>query len=102
MEKTRRNRIVAVLGAGGVLATVLSAAGPAALAQPAFARAPALKVCPAIEALVSDGVSGPGLGGEVLRVNPGGQSTLTTNTSPPGAPAWMRPATWRSWRTATS
>jgi hypothetical protein len=60
MEKTRRNRTVAVLGAGGVMATVFSAAGPAALAQPAFARAPALKVCPAIEALVSDGVSGPG------------------------------------------
>jgi hypothetical protein len=92
MEKTRRNRIVAVLGAGGVLATVLSAAGPAALAQPAFARAPALKVCPAIEALVSDGVSGPGLGGEVLRVNPGGQSTLTTNTSPPGAPRLDAPS----------
>jgi hypothetical protein len=90
MGKTRRNRVVAVLGAGGVLATVLSAAGPAALAQPA--SAPAVKVCPAIEALVSDGVSGPGLGGEVLLVNPGGQSTLTTNTSPPGAPRLDTPS----------
>ena len=40
----------------------------------------------AIEALVGDGISGPGLGGEVLRVTPGGQSTLTTNTSPTGSP----------------
>ena len=79
--------MAAVLGAGGVLAAVLSAAGPAALAQPAFARALTLpKACVAIEALVSDGVSGPGLGGEVLRVSPGGQSTLTTNSSPAGSP----------------
>src|SRR5690348_15615558 len=39
MGKTRRNRVVAVLGAGGVLAAVLSATGPAALAQPASAQA---------------------------------------------------------------
>lgn len=40
----------------------------------------------AIEALVSDGYSGPGLGGEVLRVSPGTQSTLTADTAPPGPP----------------
>jgi hypothetical protein len=51
MGKTRRNRVVAALGAGGVLATVLSAAGPAALAQPTATP----KACVAIEALVTDG-----------------------------------------------
>jgi len=80
--------VVAVLGAGGVLATVLSGAGTVALAQPASARALITppKACVAIEALVGDGVSGPGLGGEVLRVLPGGQSTLTTNSAPTGGP----------------
>ena len=83
MGKTRKNRMLTVLGASGALVMVLSGAGTVALAQPA----PTLpKLCPAIEALVSDGVSGPGLGGEVLRVNPAGQSTLTSNTSPSGAP----------------
>ena len=78
--------MVTVLGAGGILAAVLSATGPAALAQPASAQAPSLpKACVAIEALVGDGASGPAPGnGEVLRVNPGGQSTLTTNTAPAG------------------
>src|SRR5262249_26044146 len=68
MGKTRRNRMVTVLGAGGVLAAVLSATGPAALAQPASAQVPSLpKTCVAIEALVSDGASGSGIGaGEVL------------------------------------
>jgi hypothetical protein len=89
MGKTRRNRVVAALGAGGVLATVLSAAGPAALAQPTALP----KACVAIEALVTDGISGPGTGGgEVLRVSPGGQSTLTTNSSPPGNPALDTPS----------
>ena len=80
--------MVTVLGAGGVLAAVLSATGPAALAQPASAQAPSLpKACVAIEALVGDGASGSSLGaGEVLRVSPGGQSTLTTNTAPMGTP----------------
>jgi len=87
MGKTRRNRAVAALGAGGVLAAVLSATGPAALAQPASAQAPSLpKACGAIEALVSDGSSGPGLGGEVLRVTGGGQSILSNNTLPLGGP----------------
>src|SRR5215472_10887982 len=31
-------------------------------------------------------VSGPGLGGEVLRVSPGSVSTLTTDSSPTGGP----------------
>ena len=88
MGKTRRNRVVAALGAGGVLAAVLSATGPAALAQPTAIP----KACVAIEALVGDGVSGPGLGGEVLRVSPGGQSTLTTNSSPSGRPALDAPS----------
>src|SRR6266487_5762974 len=93
MGKSRRNRVVAVLGAGGVLATVLTGAGTAALAQSASARALATpKLCVAIEALVGDGVSGPGLGGEVLRVTPGGQSTLTTNSSPPGSPPLDAPS----------
>jgi len=80
--------VVTVLGAGGVLAAVLSATGPAALAQPASAQAPSLpKACVAIEALVGDGASGSSIGaGEVLRVSPGGQSTLTTNTAPMGTP----------------
>jgi hypothetical protein len=80
--------MVTVLGAGGVLAAVLSATGPAALAQPASAQAPSLpKACVAIEALVGDGASGSRFGaGEVLRVSPGGQSTLTTNTAPMGTP----------------
>ena len=80
--------MVTVLGAGGVLAAVLSATGPAALAQPASAQAPSLpKACVAIEALVGDGASGSSIGaGEVLRVSPGGQSTLTTNTAPMGTP----------------
>ena len=78
--------MVTALGAGGVLAAVLSATGPAALAQPAAAQAPSLpKACVAIEALVGDGASGSSIGaGEVLRVSPGGQSTLTTNTAPMG------------------
>jgi hypothetical protein len=87
MGKTRRNRVVAVLGASGVLAAVLSGAATAAQAQPASALAlttPA--ACVAMEALVSDGVSGPGLGGEVLRVTPGGVSTLTTDSAPAGSP----------------
>jgi hypothetical protein len=87
MGKTHRNRVVAVLGAGGVLATVLTGAGAAALAQPASARALNLpKACVAIQALVGDGISGPGLGGEVLTVNSGVQGTLTTNSAPKGGP----------------
>ena len=87
MGRVRKNRVVALLGAGGVLATVLGAAGPAALAQPASARTPTTPTaCVAMEALVSDGVSGPGLGGEVLRVSPGSVSTLTTDSSPTGGP----------------
>src|SRR5262249_40852299 len=75
------------LGAGGVMAAVLSAAGPAALAQPASAQAPSLpKAGVAIEALVSDGQSGPGLKGEILRVQPRGQGTPTTDAAPPGPP----------------
>jgi hypothetical protein len=85
--------VVAALGAGGVLAAVLCATGPAALAQPGSAQAPSLpKACVAIEALVSDGASGPGLGGEVLRVTPGGQSILTNNSVPPGRPALDAPS----------
>src|SRR6266704_5433941 len=83
MGKSRRNRVVTVLGASGVLAAVLSGAGTAAQAQPASAPPVA---CVAMEALVSDAVSGPGLGGEVLRVTPGGVSTLTTDSSPTGGP----------------
>jgi hypothetical protein len=77
---------VALLGAGGVLAGVLGGAGAPALAQTVSARALTLpKACVAIEALVGDGASGPAPGnGEVLRVNPGGQSTLTTNAAPAG------------------
>ena len=86
MGKKHRNMVVAVLGAGGVLAGVLGGAGTPAMAQTAAAHALNLpKACVAIEALVGDGASGPGPGnGEVLRVQPGGQSTLTTNTAPPG------------------
>jgi hypothetical protein len=81
--------VAAALGAGGVLATVLSAAGPAALAQPTALP----KACVAIEALVTDGISGPGTGGgEVLRVSPGGQGTLTTNSSPSGNPRLDTPS----------
>jgi len=85
--------VLAVLGAGGVLATVLTGAGAAALAQPASAR-PLLpaSMCVAIEALVGDGVSGPGLGGEVLTVNSGVQGTLTTNSSPAGGPGLDAPS----------
>ena len=55
--------MVTVLGAGGVLAAVLSATAPAALAQPTSAQAPSLpKACVAIEALVGDGASGSSLG----------------------------------------
>ena len=86
MGKKHRNMLVAVLGAGGVLAGVLGGAGTPALAQTAAARAASLpKACVAIEALVGDGASGPAPGnGEVLRVQPGGQSTLTTNAAPSG------------------
>jgi hypothetical protein len=61
---------------------------PRGLAQPASAQAPSLpKACVATEALVGDGASGSSIGaGEVLRVSPGGQSTLTTNTAPMGTP----------------
>ncbi len=86
MGNSRRNRVVAALGAGGMLVTVLGATG-----APAQASTPR-KACVAIEALVGDGVSGPGLGGEVLRVTPGGQSTLTTNSSPPGSPPLDAPS----------
>jgi len=86
MGNSRRNRVVAALGAGGMLVTVLGATG-----APAQASTPP-KACVAIEALVGDGVSGPGLGGEVLRVTPGGQSTLTTNSSPPGSPPLDAPS----------
>jgi len=86
MGKKHRNMVVAVLGAGGVLAGVLGGAGTPAMAQTAAAHALNLpKACVAIEALVGDGASGPAPGnGEVLRVNPGGQSTLTTSTAPAG------------------
>jgi hypothetical protein len=84
MRKTRRNRVVAVLGAGGVLAGVLGGAGTAARAQTVSARALNLPTaCVAIEALVSDGASGPGLGGEVLRVSSGGQSILVSDDVTP-------------------
>jgi hypothetical protein len=86
MGNSRRNRVVAALGAGGMLVTVLGATG-----APAQASTPP-KACVAIEAMVGDGVSGPGLGGEVLRVTPGGQSTLTTNSSPPGSPPLDAPS----------
>jgi hypothetical protein len=86
MGKSGRNRVVAALGAGAMLATVLGATG-----APAQASTPP-KACVAIEALVGDGVSGPGLGGEVLRVTPGGRSTLTTNSSPPGSPPLDAPS----------
>jgi hypothetical protein len=87
MGKKHRNMVVAVLGAGGVLAGVLGGAGTPAMAQTASARALTLpKACVAMEALVADGASGPAPGnGEVLRVNPGGQSTLTTNGAPAGS-----------------
>jgi hypothetical protein len=79
--------MVAVLGTGGMLAAVLSGVGTAAQARPASARAlTSPTACVAMEALVSDGDYGPGLGGEVLRVTPGGVSTLTTNSSPTGSP----------------
>jgi hypothetical protein len=72
--------MVALLNASGVLAAVLSGTGAAA-------RAMTLPTaCIAVEALVSDAVSGPGLGGEVLRVTPGGVSTLTDDSSPAGGP----------------
>jgi len=45
-----------------------------------------------MEALVGGGYSGPGLGGEILRVSPGGQSTLTTNSSPTGRPELDAPS----------
>src|SRR5690349_3458886 len=82
----RKHMVVAALGVGGILAGVLGGAGTPALAQTAAARTLSLpKACVAIEALVGDGASGPGPGsGEVLRVSPGGQSTLTTNTAPAG------------------
>jgi hypothetical protein len=84
---------MAVLGAGGVLAGVLGGAGTAAQAQTVSARALNLpKACVAIEALVSDGASGPGLGGEVLRVSSGGQSILTNNTLPLGNPGLDAPS----------
>jgi hypothetical protein len=64
MGRSRGNRVVAVLGAGGALAAVLSGAGTAAQAQTASARALTQPTaCVAMEALVSDAVSGPGLGG---------------------------------------
>jgi hypothetical protein len=86
MKGSRRNRVAAVLSASGMLAAVLSGA-PTAQATPATARAvtpPA--ACVAVEALVSDAASGPGLGGEVLRVAPGGVSPLSDDTSPAGGP----------------
>jgi hypothetical protein len=56
--------MVAVLGASGVLAAVLSGAGTAAQARPASARAlTPPTTCVAMEALVSDSDYGPGLGG---------------------------------------
>jgi len=85
--------VVAVLGAGGVLAGVLGGAGTAAQAQPVSAQALNIpKACVAIEALVDDGASGPGLGGEVVLVSPGGQSTLSTDAAPPGRPELDSPA----------
>ena len=87
MGRSRKSRVVALLGASGVLAAVLSGTGTAAQAQPAAARAVTPPTaCVAMEALVSDAVSGPGLGGEVLRVTPGGVSTLTDDSSPAGGP----------------
>ena len=82
-----------VLALAAVLGTVLIA--KMATAQPLSAGSAGLQpMCMAVEALVSDGYSGPGPGpakGEVLRVTPGGQSTLTNNTSPPGGPDLDQP-----------
>ncbi|HET7539001.1 MAG TPA: hypothetical protein VFK05_03990 [Polyangiaceae bacterium] len=86
-----KRRYVAALAAvlGGVLTAKIANAQPmsagAASSQP---------MCVAVEALVSDGYSGPGPGpakGEVLRVNPVGQSVLTNNMSPTGGPDLDQP-----------
>lgn len=61
---------------------------------PGTVEARSAALCVAVEALVSDGYSGPGSGsarGEVLRVNSGGQSILTNNASPPGGPDLDQP-----------
>jgi hypothetical protein len=87
MGRSRKSRAAALLGASGLLATVLSGTGTAAQAQPARAAAMAsVPACAAMEALVSDATSGPGLGGEVLRATPGGVSPLSDDTSPAGSP----------------
>jgi hypothetical protein len=92
MGRSRKSRVAALLGASGVLATVFSGMGTAAQAQPASMQAQptgaaaSAPACVAMEALVSDAASGPGLGGEVLRATPGGVSTLTDDSSPAGGP----------------
>src|SRR5690348_4009901 len=86
MGRSRKSRAAALLGASGVLATVLSGTGTAAQAQPARAAMASVPACVAMEALVSDATSGPGLGGEVLRATPGGVSPLSDDTSPAGSP----------------
>ena len=80
MGRSRKSRVAALLGASGVLAAALSGTGTAARA---VTSPPA---CVAMEALVSDATSGPGLGGEVLRATPGGVGTLTDDSSPAGSP----------------
>jgi hypothetical protein len=77
------------LGTAAVLVTILGGVlvPTTAVAQAAPGPAPAPPTaCMTTDTLVSDGYSGPGLGGEILRVNPVSQSTLTTNTSPAGTP----------------
>ena len=87
MGRSRKSRAAALLGASGVLATILSGTGTAAQAQPARAAAMAsVPACVAMEALVSDATSGPGLGGEVLRATPGGVSPLSDDTAPAASP----------------
>jgi len=63
------------------------------VAGPAPAATAATPPCPPLEALVSDGVSGPAPGnGEVIRLVPGApQSTLTTSSTPPGPPTLDSP-----------
>jgi hypothetical protein len=65
------------------------------LPSPALAQPP--PITPAghsclLQAMASDARSGPGLGGEVLRVNPLSQSTLTNNSSPTGNPVLDTPS----------
>lgn len=91
--------VLTLLGCGaGANAELERSPGDPPPTQPGGAlESPLTALCVAVEALVSDGNSGPAgpvpgyANGEILRVNSGGQGVLTDNASPVGSPYLDQP-----------